>query len=451
MQSLHLNRIPPLYSGKYKIHVGEGSGILSIQAAIDSITDSSIDNAYLIQVLPGTYAPWDFDNKAGITVTGSGRSTIIETGSGTENAIQMKSNECAVENMQINYVTDNSENGVEQFCIEFDGRVTRANLKDLWFKITSAWATRTSQVFAIGGLSSRALVTGTDGYGLKMSNIEIETDMGGISHVLPSTYMDGVKIFMKDFSTTAHSCTTRTGFQFKYAAGRCWWTNGVIQTEYGFDEINESSITINGIHMNNATAQANQQLELRDVHGIIAINHTTTSTAINWIKMESTINATTSVRVFPGCRLQCEDATTVAAINTPWDYNTAGLVYVGDRGTFFGNQVLGNVLGSVITMDDNWDTWAPITRDVKAGGEWYADTSSAAFGIVLPKQNANAIAKPLRITCEFGGANDLTIGQGSGTPTFALVGTGETETSVVISPGTSKLFHVMPNGNYWVE
>lgn len=133
--------------GRRFLTVGDGGDFSTIQAAIDSIIDSTATNGYVVYVLPGVYDAFSFDGKTGITVRGSGDSTVINTYSGKPNAVLIHSTDCTLEDMRIKYNDDRGFAFV-QGAIRRDGSVERFAARNISIEVEAS-AIATAQRYGI--------------------------------------------------------------------------------------------------------------------------------------------------------------------------------------------------------------------------------------------------------------------------------------------------------------
>ncbi len=108
-----------------EIIVGDGGEYPDVTSALDSITDASRLNPYLIKVLPGVFS-LNFTTKSWVSISGSGRSATIFEGSGWDRIIVSGSNVTLSD-----FSVSHTSNAPNQAAIERSGLASDTVLSNL--------------------------------------------------------------------------------------------------------------------------------------------------------------------------------------------------------------------------------------------------------------------------------------------------------------------------------
>ena len=440
------------------VHVGTGSTHETIQSAIDAISDSSVTKPYTVLVAPGTYAPFDFSAKTYISVIGYGNSSLINcvAGSTVTSRVLVSGHHNQISKLGFKYTDTGGDSEADQYCISPNGQYSNFILDDCYFDIEHTDVSRTSNtIFAFGSTVARGLVTGVLGFGDIIRNNVVYSDSSAFS-----TCSGGTIDFYNNqiILTTRDSGSYISGYNHygvrHVGNGRVFWHTGHLTSGYGANNVHDDTGNIYGFY--EAGDQSNARINIHSCNGILRNDSLSATGDVHYIHIPNTVGVNFECRIFNGFRGQCEapsgsvETRSIVTSRVPWDdtNNPGRIMYQGGG---FTNESNGNIAGFRYDITDAADTWEPAGRDIQLGGDWYCDTNSAAFTINLRALPAKPMI-PLRIyNTDFGGSNDLTIGQGTGTPAFDIDGGSANQTSVTIAPGTSKTFTLQTDGGYWVS
>ncbi len=439
------NAIQNLTFGR-TVFVGAGSGIATIQDALDSILDAAADKEYTIQVLPGTYARFDTTGKDYITIRGSGNSTVIEVSAQITNQIFLKGYRIGFKDCRVVYTENGNALTAEGYAVGF-GTFAELQIENIEVDIKLDNSARTATIYAFGGGASKGLGTiNTNTYGGTIRGCTIVSDGSGFKLGSDSTldfYDNNI------FLTTRQGANAPDGIDHiglnVISNGRLFWFSGRISSGYAFLNVDDAGGNTYGIYI--SSTGSNCRLNVHDIRGIIR-NDNASPGAVAFLRVPSTVAANCECRLY-GFNGAAEAPTGAPRIiHTDYSYNANGRVLL--MSAIMGGKSTGNIAGDRYEMDAAWDAWESGRREIKTGGKWFC-TAATAFGVLLPVCDGETGVKPLTIINEFASAANVTIGQGTGTPTFDVVGGTAGQTSVVITPGTSKEFRIKPNGHYWVS
>ena len=433
------------------------SDYTTIQDAIDAITDSSASKPYEIKVLPGSYAPFTFSSKNYIAIRGSGRASIINCVCGSTSAQQIliSGSHNTLDGFQINLVDGTGARTFRTFAVRVQAAYDNFILENNYFDIKIADSARLATVFAYGAVSAQTVTSGAKGFGEIIRNNVVYTDGSAfvVTTVLSADFHNNTIILTSRDSGTYTSGLDHIGVDV-ISAARVFWHTGRITSGYGANNVWDDTGNIYAFYVSSTAAGC--KLNIQSVQGIIRNDSPTATGDTHYIEIPSTVNAAFECRIFNGFRGQCEadsgNTTDVRAISTtrvPWDdTNNPGRVY-WQAGAFVA-ACHGQISGMAYDITEAADGWTALNRELRMGGNWYCDTSTAAFTINLPVMVAGANSPMNRLTIyntDIGGANNLTIDSAS---SFDVEGVGAAQPNFTIAPGTSKSIFAKTDGNYWV-
>lgn len=438
-----------------KVYVGDGGEYLTIQDAIDAITDSSSTKPYIVYVLPGSYTPFTFDSKNYITVKGTGRSTIINCQAGTTLADQCHVNGShnAISDIQFNFVDDNASRAFDNYCIRVSANYDNFVLERCYFDILIRDPARTGTVYAFGSNTTFSPTTGALGFGDLIRDNFVYSDGSGFRSVHSrSSDFYGNHIILTSRDTGSYVSGIDHIAVRCDSAGRVTWHEGRISSGYGSNNVYDDSGNIYGFYSTGAG-----RLNIHDCEGILRNDSATGTGDVHYVEVPATIDPSNEVRIYSGFRGQCErnpsntcDLASIKTTRVPWDdTNNPGKVYV-DTSNFRTSGHQGEIAGITYDLTNAANNWVPNVEETRCGGEWYCDSSAGAFTINFLTL-ANRSMRPLRIYNLFGSANNVTLGISSGGGSFDVEGTGAAQATVTIAPGTSVELRIKSNGSYWVK
>lgn len=449
----------PLFSPERQVIAvqNDGGNFSTIQEAIDAITDSSEEKPYVVLVAPGRYFPWDFSGKDYIHVKSLGYGVIVDckAGATSESRVLLSGSHNAISGISFKFIDGGSGAGHHQYCIYTAAPYDNFILEDCSFDIEHSDASRTTtSIWAYGKVGATA-GSGQPGFGDIIRNCTVFTDSSGFaltSNMTTDLYNNTIIL------TTRNNTAYISGYDHigvnVAGSGRVFWYSGKITTGYGSNNVYDDSGNIYGFNV--SALSSNSRLNVHSCNGILRNDSVSANGENVYVNITPTVSPAFECRLYGSFRGQCEkgpSSTTNNIIKTgyvPWDStaNPGKVLWLSEG---FSGTYSGNVAGAQYQLNIDANGWSTQDRETKIGGHWYADTSMGTFQINLIAI-AGKMITPLTIyNTDFGGSNNLVVGQGSGDPLFDIDGIESGRRNVIIEPGTSKTFTARMNGSYWVS
>lgn len=194
-----------------QIIVGSGRDFENVADAINSITDNSESNPYLILVMPGIY-PTDWSTKEWVSIQGSGPLATIFQGSDGD-GIKIPQPNVSLSNFGIRFTTTTQDHA----AIRRTGLTTSINLSNIHIEVFGPGA----------GIKNRNGGTYPTWWlrDIKIRSEGIGLDVGG------HTYCDDLKIFLFG----ANSGHPHVGCRVTGTSARIYLNNCRIGTGYGYE------------------------------------------------------------------------------------------------------------------------------------------------------------------------------------------------------------------------